>query len=101
MDRWLCEYHWGKIPNDVICTAEINTQNVCRDQIFQGDSGGGLMTQLDDGRWVLLGVVSYGSKCSMLLSRNAVAKAQTYTNVAFYGTDIARFTGFFISPMHF
>ncbi|VDN49467.1 unnamed protein product [Gongylonema pulchrum] len=94
MDRSLCEYYWKKIPKDVICTTEFNTRNVCK-----GDSGGGLMAQLDDGRWVLLGVVSSGNDCPNLLSKKTVAKGQIYTNVALYGADIARFTGFFISPV--
>lgn len=29
MDQSMCELYWKVLPNDVICTAEINTQNVC------------------------------------------------------------------------
>ncbi|VDN19125.1 unnamed protein product [Gongylonema pulchrum] len=58
------------------------------------------MAHLDDGRWVLLGVISFGTDCSKLLRRNVVARAQTYTNVALYGADIAHFTGFFLPPVY-
>ncbi|VDK39963.1 unnamed protein product [Gongylonema pulchrum] len=71
-----------------------------RAKCFQGDSGGGLMTQLDDGRWVLLGVASIATGCTELLKKESVAKGQVHTSVAFYGADIAHFTGFFLPLVH-
>uniref|UniRef100_A0A1I7V676 Peptidase S1 domain-containing protein n=1 Tax=Loa loa TaxID=7209 RepID=A0A1I7V676_LOALO len=50
-----------------------------------GDSGGGLMVQLHNGRWLLLGVASYGSSCDKLLKKIAQPLAQVYTNVKMYG----------------
>uniref|UniRef100_A0A183DHP4 Peptidase S1 domain-containing protein n=1 Tax=Gongylonema pulchrum TaxID=637853 RepID=A0A183DHP4_9BILA len=60
---------------------------------FQGDSGGGLMTQNANGNWVLLGVTSYGSDCEQLLNMSVKPRAQTFTNVRLYSFIIDRFTG--------
>ncbi|VDN35174.1 unnamed protein product [Gongylonema pulchrum] len=84
------------------CLAEVAlyAPNDLKGQKFHGDSGGGLMSQLDDGRWVLLGINSSSSSlCRELLTRKALPTAQGHTNVAFYAADIARFTDFFLPLM--
>jgi len=49
------------IYDDMLCAGyEGGVKDSCR-----GDSGGPLMTQGDDGRWSLMGVVSSGLSCSL------------------------------------
>uniref|UniRef100_A0A0R3RNM4 Peptidase S1 domain-containing protein n=1 Tax=Elaeophora elaphi TaxID=1147741 RepID=A0A0R3RNM4_9BILA len=80
-----------KLPNDVLCTEETHNRNVCL-----GDSGGGLMVQLHNGRWLLLGIVSYGSSCDALFEKKEKPMAQVYTNVEMYRGEIDQFTGYFL-----
>lgn len=54
------------------------------------------MVQLHDGRWVLLGIVSYGSPCDRLLEKTSKPLAQVYTNVKMYSGEIDKFTGYFL-----
>uniref|UniRef100_A0A1I8EJE7 Peptidase S1 domain-containing protein n=1 Tax=Wuchereria bancrofti TaxID=6293 RepID=A0A1I8EJE7_WUCBA len=63
---------------------------------FSGDSGAGLMVQLHNGRWLLLGIVSYGSSCDKLLQKRAQPLAQVYTNVKMYRGEIDKFTEYFL-----
>ncbi|VDK75118.1 unnamed protein product [Gongylonema pulchrum] len=65
-----------------------------------GDSGGGLMAQTDDGRWVLLGINSFSGSCRELFRKTNIPAIQGHTNVALYAADIARFTGFFLPLVH-
>ncbi|VDK38337.1 unnamed protein product [Gongylonema pulchrum] len=64
--------------------------------VLEGDSGGGLMAQLDDGRWVLIGINSLSGPCAELFRREQSPAIQVHTNVALYAADIARFTGFLL-----
>ncbi|XP_022242785.1 transmembrane protease serine 9-like [Limulus polyphemus] len=52
--------HIKAIRDNFICAGyETGGQDSC-----EGDSGGPLMVQRDDGRWVLVGTVSHGIKCA-------------------------------------
>lgn len=46
----------------------------------QGDSGGPLVRQLADGRWVQLGVVSFGVECAKVGSPGIFTRAQRYVD---------------------
>ncbi|KHN88813.1 Transmembrane protease serine 6, partial [Toxocara canis] len=81
----LCRRKWPHLPPGQICTAEINTRSVCT-----GDSGGGLVSENEEGRWVLHGVVSYGSDCGHLI-KNGQPRAQVYCSVSYYAASIDRF----------
>uniref|UniRef100_A0A1I7V673 Peptidase S1 domain-containing protein n=1 Tax=Loa loa TaxID=7209 RepID=A0A1I7V673_LOALO len=86
LNREMCKEKLSNLPDDVLCTEEAHNRNVCL-----GDSGGGLMVQLHNGRWLLLGVASYGSSCDKLLKKIAQPLAQVYTNVKMYGGEIDKF----------
>ncbi|CAG9540385.1 unnamed protein product [Cercopithifilaria johnstoni] len=92
-DRDTCMKKMGgyNISNDVVCTEETHNRNVCL-----GDSGGGLMVQLHDGRWLLRGIVSYGTSCNKLVEKKAQPSAQVYTDIKMYGGEIDRFTKYFL-----
>ncbi|VBB27729.1 unnamed protein product [Acanthocheilonema viteae] len=91
LDRDICKEKVNGIPDDVLCTEETHSKNVCL-----GDSGGGLMVQIHDGRWLLLGIVSYGTSCDGLFQKEAQPLAQVYTNVKMYSGEIDKFTGYFL-----
>uniref|UniRef100_A0AAF5PQI7 Peptidase S1 domain-containing protein n=2 Tax=Wuchereria bancrofti TaxID=6293 RepID=A0AAF5PQI7_WUCBA len=91
LDRNMCAEKINNLPNDILCTEEAHNQNVCL-----GDSGAGLMVQLHNGRWLLLGIVSYGSSCDKLLQKRAQPLAQVYTNVKMYRGEIDKFTEYFL-----
>ncbi|VDK25403.1 unnamed protein product [Anisakis simplex] len=86
MPTRLCSKKWSFLGSGQICTPELSTRSACT-----GDSGGGLVSESDDGRWVLLGVISYGSSCTQLL-QNAKPRAQVYTSLLYYTAFIDRFT---------
>lgn len=54
------------------------------------------MVQLYDGRWILLGIVSYGSSCSQLFEMNVKPLVQVYTNVKMYSGQIDKFTEYIL-----
>uniref|UniRef100_F1LB91 Serine protease 55 n=1 Tax=Ascaris suum TaxID=6253 RepID=F1LB91_ASCSU len=83
-----CRKLWGNIPKDAICTRERPTRNVCA-----GDSGGGLLVKNTEKRWILLGVVSFGTSCKSLLFRTSPPRAQIYTSLQYHNADIDRFIG--------
>ncbi|XP_076314877.1 uncharacterized protein LOC143227305 [Tachypleus tridentatus] len=59
-EMFLHSGHDKIIKNTFICAGyETGGQDSC-----EGDSGGPLMTQKDDGRWMLIGTVSHGIKCA-------------------------------------
>ncbi|KAM3724131.1 Trypsin-like protease [Dirofilaria immitis] len=91
LNRDTCGEIFDKLPNDVLCTDEAYNRNICL-----GDSGGGLMAQLHDGRWLLLGISSYGSPCKRLLERTTQPLVQVYTDVKMYSGEIDKFTGYFL-----
>ncbi|MCP9258943.1 hypothetical protein DINM_001933 [Dirofilaria immitis] len=91
LNRDMCGEIFDKLPNDVLCTDEAYNRNICL-----GDSGGGLMAQLHDGRWLLLGISSYGSPCKRLLERTTQPLVQVYTDVKMYSGEIDKFTGYFL-----
>ncbi|VDK61623.1 unnamed protein product [Gongylonema pulchrum] len=59
------------------------------------------MAQLDDGRWVALGIHVFSHYCKLLPPGNYTPKKQGHTSVALHAADIARFTGFFLPMVHF
>uniref|UniRef100_A0A8R1Y588 Peptidase S1 domain-containing protein n=1 Tax=Onchocerca volvulus TaxID=6282 RepID=A0A8R1Y588_ONCVO len=79
------------VPDDILCTEEAYNQNVCL-----GDSGGGLMAQLHNGRWLLLAVTSYGRSCEKLLKKRIQPLAQVYTDIRMYSGEIDKFTGYLL-----
>ncbi|VDK54714.1 unnamed protein product, partial [Gongylonema pulchrum] len=56
------------------------------------------MAQLDDGRWVVLGIHVLSHFCHHLDIKYYEPSKQAHTSVALHAADIARFTGFFL-PM--
>ncbi|KAG8232593.1 hypothetical protein J437_LFUL013132 [Ladona fulva] len=52
--------HAKTILTSFVCAGYANGQK----DSCEGDSGGPLMTERDDGRWVLIGTVSHGIKCA-------------------------------------
>ncbi|XP_046404360.1 serine protease filzig-like [Ischnura elegans] len=52
--------HAKSILNSFVCAGYANGQK----DSCEGDSGGPLMAERDDGRWVLIGTVSHGIKCA-------------------------------------
>uniref|UniRef100_A0A183H882 Peptidase S1 domain-containing protein n=1 Tax=Onchocerca flexuosa TaxID=387005 RepID=A0A183H882_9BILA len=92
IDRDKCKQIYGKLlSNDILCTEEAYSRNVCL-----GDSGGGLMAQLHDGRWLLLGISSYGTSCKKLADKAAQPLVQVYTDIRMYSGEIDKFTGYFL-----
>jgi secreted trypsin-like serine protease len=49
------------IPDTQICAGSYSE----RKDACQGDSGGPLMHRLPNGRWISIGIVSYGKACGM------------------------------------
>ncbi|XP_064093601.1 clotting factor G beta subunit-like [Macrobrachium nipponense] len=62
------------ITDNMICALG-NNKDTC-----QGDSGGPLITQSDDGRWVQLGVVSFGYRCAEPNVPGFYTKLSNYVN---------------------
>ncbi|KAL4237201.1 Enteropeptidase [Mactra antiquata] len=74
IDQQLCEtmYSYKSIITDSMLCAGYTSGGM---DTCKGDSGGGLMCQNEDGRWLLAGVISWGDLCG---SRN---RPGVYTNI--------------------
>ncbi|XP_037087690.1 serine protease 30-like [Pollicipes pollicipes] len=85
---------WGKtdvlLPDEVYGARFVAGRMVCAGHVAggtdacHGDSGGPLACRSDDGRWLLTGVVSYGTGCGNELNPGV------YTRVGFYVPWIRR-----------
>ncbi|VDM99997.1 unnamed protein product [Thelazia callipaeda] len=95
IDRKTCRKILGSIPNDALCTKEFVDKNTCT-----GDSGSGLMGRLADGRWLLLGILSFGSRCSALLRGQVDPLVQVFTDISLYSGEIDRFTDYLLPWQH-
>uniref|UniRef100_A0A183VFL6 Peptidase S1 domain-containing protein n=1 Tax=Toxocara canis TaxID=6265 RepID=A0A183VFL6_TOXCA len=60
---------------------------------LQADSGGGLLIQNTDERWIVLGVISFGTSCYDLFSAKSRPRAQVYTSLWYHNADIDSFIG--------
>uniref|UniRef100_A0A7M4E962 Peptidase S1 domain-containing protein n=1 Tax=Crocodylus porosus TaxID=8502 RepID=A0A7M4E962_CROPO len=57
-----CETRYGsKFTDHMICAGNLSEDK--RVDSCQGDSGGPLMCQRSNGRWVILGITSWGYRC--------------------------------------
>ncbi|MFH4981092.1 hypothetical protein AB6A40_007801 [Gnathostoma spinigerum] len=85
----MCKRRYLDLGLDSICTYERPNANVC-----EGDSGAGLLA-FDPfrNRWILRGVVSFGSECSRTLSGKSVATYQVFTDILKHAATIDAFTG--------
>lgn len=52
--------------------------DICNDDNLQGDSGGPLMYQLENGRWITIGIVSWGIGCGNKGSPGIYTKVSKY-----------------------
>ncbi|XP_065085037.1 uncharacterized protein LOC135707205 [Ochlerotatus camptorhynchus] len=64
----------------VLCAGDRNGSTVCN-----GDSGGGLFTEEDDGRWTLRGVTSFTAQRGWNDSSCSLTDYSAFVNVAYYG----------------
>ncbi|KAK7081250.1 hypothetical protein SK128_014411 [Halocaridina rubra] len=60
------------ITDNMVCAYTPN-KDAC-----QGDSGGPLIKELADGRWILIGIVSFGFECAALNSPGVYADVTKY-----------------------
>ena len=71
-----CITKYNTDPARQICAGSMGTSSLVPKDTCDGDSGGPLMVQTSDGRWFIVGIVSYGDDpCDGL---------GVYTNVLYY-----------------
>lgn len=75
------------LPYDgIVCTQETTVKNVCK-----GDSGGGILT-MQEKRYYLQGIISYGSPCEKPKNRALVeANAQVNIDVNLFTATIDKY----------
>ncbi|NWX19577.1 NETR protein, partial [Aegotheles bennettii] len=72
-----CEVRYGqKFTNRMICAGNLSEDK--RVDSCQGDSGGPLMCQRSDGRWIILGITSWGYGCGRKDSPGVYTKVSKY-----------------------
>ncbi|XP_062546773.1 uncharacterized protein LOC134212700 [Armigeres subalbatus] len=64
----------------VLCAGNLNGSTICN-----GDSGGGLFTEEDGGRWVLRGVISFTAQRGWNDTSCSLTDYSAFVNVAYYG----------------
>ncbi|XP_019552230.3 uncharacterized protein LOC109422049 [Aedes albopictus] len=64
----------------VLCAGHRNGSTICN-----GDSGGGLLTEDDGGRWVLRGVISFSAQRGWNDTSCSLTDYSAFVNVAYYG----------------
>ncbi|XP_054060655.1 neurotrypsin-like isoform X4 [Rissa tridactyla] len=72
-----CEVRYGqKFTNRMICAGNLSEEK--RVDSCQGDSGGPLMCQRSNGRWIILGITSWGYGCGRKDSPGVYTKVSKY-----------------------
>lgn len=72
-----CEARYGhKFTNRMICAGNLSEDK--RVDSCQGDSGGPLMCQRSNGRWVIVGITSWGYGCGRKDSPGVYTKVSKY-----------------------
>uniref|UniRef100_A0A8D0FU32 Peptidase S1 domain-containing protein n=1 Tax=Strix occidentalis caurina TaxID=311401 RepID=A0A8D0FU32_STROC len=72
-----CEVRYGqKFTNRMICAGNLSEDK--RVDSCQGDSGGPLMCQRSNGRWIILGITSWGYGCGRKDSPGVYTKVSKY-----------------------
>ncbi|XP_075010554.1 neurotrypsin-like isoform X2 [Calonectris borealis] len=72
-----CELRYGqKFTNRMICAGNLSEDK--RVDSCQGDSGGPLMCQRSNGRWIILGITSWGYGCGRKDSPGVYTKVSKY-----------------------
>uniref|UniRef100_A0A8C9F071 Neurotrypsin n=1 Tax=Pavo cristatus TaxID=9049 RepID=A0A8C9F071_PAVCR len=72
-----CEVRYGqKFTNRMICAGNLSEDK--RVDSCQGDSGGPLMCQKSNGRWIILGITSWGYGCGRKDSPGVYTKVSRY-----------------------
>lgn len=72
-----CEARYGqKFTNRMICAGNLSEDK--RVDSCQGDSGGPLMCQRSNGRWIILGITSWGYGCGRKDSPGVYTKVSKY-----------------------
>uniref|UniRef100_A0A8C6YNG4 Peptidase S1 domain-containing protein n=1 Tax=Nothoprocta perdicaria TaxID=30464 RepID=A0A8C6YNG4_NOTPE len=72
-----CEARYGqKFTNRMICAGNLSEEK--RVDSCQGDSGGPLMCQRSNGRWIILGITSWGYGCGRKDSPGVYTKVSKY-----------------------
>lgn len=77
LPREHCEVRYGqKFTNRMICAGNLSEDK--RVDSCQGDSGGPLMCQRSNGRWIILGITSWGYGCGRKDSPGVYTKVSKY-----------------------
>lgn len=77
LPRGDCEVRYGqKFTNRMICAGNLSEDK--RVDSCQGDSGGPLMCQRSNGRWIILGITSWGYGCGRKDSPGVYTKVSKY-----------------------
>ncbi|KAJ7324432.1 hypothetical protein JRQ81_017452 [Phrynocephalus forsythii] len=77
LPRGVCSFRYGKkFSNRMLCAGNLSEDN--RVDSCQGDSGGPLMCQQSSGRWVIIGITSWGYGCGRKDSPGVYTKVSKF-----------------------
>uniref|UniRef100_A0ABM5G0A1 Neurotrypsin n=1 Tax=Pogona vitticeps TaxID=103695 RepID=A0ABM5G0A1_9SAUR len=77
LPRGVCRFRYGKkFSNRMLCAGNLSEEN--RVDSCQGDSGGPLMCQQSSGRWVIVGITSWGYGCGRKDSPGVYTKVSRF-----------------------